>query len=68
MIGWGRKDRVTFPSEAKRAHEAFPDASLRWFDDCGHFRHWDKPSEAVRVILEATRAALEPAFTATAIR
>jgi pimeloyl-ACP methyl ester carboxylesterase len=54
VIGWGRNDRVTFPSQARRAQELFPDASLRWFDDCGHFPHWDQPSEAVRVILDAT--------------
>jgi pimeloyl-ACP methyl ester carboxylesterase len=54
VIGWGRQDRVTFPSQAQRAQELFPDASLRWFDDCGHFPHWDQPGETVRVILEAT--------------
>ena len=54
VIGWGRQDRVTFPSQAQRARELFPDASLRWFDDCGHFPHWDQPGETVRVILEAT--------------
>jgi pimeloyl-ACP methyl ester carboxylesterase len=55
VIGWGRRDRVAFPSQARRAQELFPDASLRWFDDCGHFPHWDRPSETVRVILDATR-------------
>jgi pimeloyl-ACP methyl ester carboxylesterase len=54
VIGWGRRDRVTFPSQAHRAQELFPDASLRWFDDCGHFPHWDQPADTVRVILEAT--------------
>ncbi len=54
VIGWGRQDRVTLPSQAKRAQELFPDASLRWFDDCGHFPHWDQPADTVRVILEAT--------------
>lgn len=54
VIGWGRRDRVTFPSQAQRAQALFPDASLRWFDDCGHFPHWDQPAETVRLILEAT--------------
>ena len=54
VIGWGRQDRVTFPGQAQRAQELFPDASMHWFDDCGHFPHWDQPSETIRVILEAT--------------
>ncbi|HKV17699.1 MAG TPA: alpha/beta fold hydrolase [Mycobacterium sp.] len=54
VIGWGRQDRVTFPSQAQRAQDLFPDASLRWFDRCGHFPHWDQPADTVRVILEAT--------------
>ncbi|MET0900312.1 MAG: alpha/beta fold hydrolase [Mycobacterium sp.] len=55
-IGWGRKDRVTFPAQAQRAVELFPDARLHWFEHCGHFPHWDRPAETVRLILEATGA------------
>ena len=53
-IGWGRNDRVTLPSEADTALQAFPDASLHWFTDCGHFPHWDRPEETVRLILDST--------------
>ena len=53
-IGWGRNDRVTFPGQAKRAVKLFPDARLHWFEHCGHFPHWDRPDEAVRLILETT--------------
>ena len=53
-IGWGRNDRVTLPSEAGTAMRAFPDASLHWFSNCGHFPHWDRPEETVRLILGAT--------------
>lgn len=53
-IGWGRNDRVTPPSEARRATELFPDATLHWFSDCGHFPHWDRPEETARLILDAT--------------
>lgn len=53
-IGWGRNDRVTLPSEADTAMQAFPDAALHWFADCGHFPHWDQPEETVQLILEAT--------------
>lgn len=53
-IGWGRKDRVTSASQATRAQALFPDATLYWFDDCGHFPHWDQPDEAARLILRFT--------------
>ncbi len=54
VIGWGRQDRVCFPLQARRAIELFPDARLHWFDNCGHFPHWDAPAEATRLILDGT--------------
>ena len=54
VIGWGRKDRVCLPRQAKRAIALFPDASLHWFEKCGHFPHWDVPAEATRLILDST--------------
>ena len=54
VIGWGRNDRVTLPSQAQRALQRFPDAKLHWFDSCGHFPHWDRPAETVRLILDST--------------
>jgi pimeloyl-ACP methyl ester carboxylesterase len=54
LIGWGRRDRVCFPSQAKLALEKFPDAQLYWFARCGHFPQWDQPSETVRLILDGT--------------
>jgi len=55
VISWGRRDRVCFPNQAKRALELFPDATLHWFERCGHFPQWDKPAETMRLILDATR-------------
>ena len=55
IIGWGRRDRVTFPSQAKRALNLFPDARLHWFNQCGHFPQWDRPRETARIILDGTR-------------
>jgi pimeloyl-ACP methyl ester carboxylesterase len=52
VIGWGRKDRVTPPSEARRAIQLFPDATLHWFSDCGHFPHWDQPEQTIQLILD----------------
>lgn len=54
VIGWGRQDRVTLPSQAARARERFPDAQLHWFEGCGHFPHWDAPDATVRLILANT--------------
>lgn len=54
MIGWGRRDLVTVPKQADRATHLFPDASLHWFERCGHFPQWDVPNEATRLILDST--------------
>ncbi|WP_339104793.1 alpha/beta fold hydrolase [Haloterrigena salinisoli] len=54
VIGWGRKDRVTLPRQAKRAANRFPGARFHWFEESGHYPHWDAPEEATRVILSAT--------------
>lgn len=54
VIVWGRRDRVTLARQAGRAAEGFPDAKLHWLKRCGHFPHWDRPEETVRVILDTT--------------
>lgn len=53
MIGWGRKDRLCLPRQARRAQAAFPQAALHWFEKSGHFPMWDQPEETVRLILDA---------------
>ena len=52
VIGWGRQDRVVFPSQAQRALAAFPSARLHWFEGCGHIPMWDRPKETSALILE----------------
>jgi pimeloyl-ACP methyl ester carboxylesterase len=54
VLGWGRRDRVTLPRQAARGQEAFPHATVHWFDRCGHFPMWDRPAETVEVVLRAT--------------
>lgn len=54
VLGWGRRDRVTLPRQAGRAQAAFPQATVHWFDRCGHFPMWDRPQETVQVVLAAT--------------
>ena len=54
VIGWGRKDRVCFPRQAKVAINLFPDAKMHWFENSGHFPHWDVPQQTVDLILKTT--------------
>ena len=54
VIGWGRRDRLCLPRQAKRAMAEFPGARMVWFDRCGHFPMWDRPRETVELILSAT--------------
>jgi pimeloyl-ACP methyl ester carboxylesterase len=58
VIAWGRRDRVCFPRQARRALALFPDAQLHWFDACGHFPQWDVPAETARLVLDATDSRL----------
>ena len=51
VIGWGKRDRLCFTSQAKRALELFPDASMHWFKHSGHFPHWDEPQATAQLIL-----------------
>ena len=53
-IGWGRNDRVCIPKQAARALKLFPDASLQWFENCGHFPHWDAPGPTIELIFKTT--------------
>jgi len=55
IIGWGKKDYVCLPRQAYRALDVFPDATLHWFENCGHFPHWDNPKETVDLILDNTK-------------
>lgn len=54
VIGWGRKDRLCLPKQARRAMAAFPTAKMHWFAQSGHFPMWDQPMETTDVILKAT--------------
>jgi pimeloyl-ACP methyl ester carboxylesterase len=64
VIGWGRNDLVCLPRQARRATTLFPDATLHWFDRCGHFPHWDRPAQTVELILATTAGPLGKAASA----
>lgn len=53
IIGWGRHDKLLFPSQATRAVAAFPGARLHWFNASGHFPMLDEPAAAGRLIRES---------------
>jgi pimeloyl-ACP methyl ester carboxylesterase len=56
ILGWGRQDRVCLPRQAKMALRVFPNAKIHWFENCGHFPHWDLPEETADLILRWTAA------------
>lgn len=65
MIGWGRHDRVCFPSQSVRALELFPDARLHWFADSGHFPQWDEPHQTARLILDTLLRSAQATHTSS---
>lgn len=52
MVVWGKKDRLCFCSQSKRALELFPHASIEYLDNCGHFPQWDRSNATAKLILE----------------
>lgn len=53
-IGWGRKDGLCLPNQARRALAAVPGADLHWFDESGHLPPWDEPGATADLLLTAT--------------
>lgn len=68
VIGWGRRDRVCFRWQARRALALFPDARLHRFARCGHFPQWDDPQATTRLILQATAGIADATWTLRAGR
>ena len=55
-IGWGTKDRLLLPRQAKRAAAEIPSARIVMLDDCGHVPMYDDPAAVARLILTAACA------------
>lgn len=53
-IGWGRKDRLLLPRQARRAGAEIPRARVVMLDDCGHAPTYDDPALVIRLILETS--------------
>ncbi len=54
-IGWGLRDRISWPRQSQRALASFPNAELTWFPRAGHYLHWDLPDDLAQFILHSTR-------------
>ncbi len=56
-VGWGRKDRLLLPRQARRAGREIPGARIVMLDDCGHVPTYDDPALVTRVLLEGSAGA-----------
>lgn len=56
-IGWGRRDLVLFPHQARRARRALPGARVVLLPGCGHVPMGDDPPRIAAFLLEGSRTA-----------
>jgi pimeloyl-ACP methyl ester carboxylesterase len=53
-IGWGRKDRLLPPRQARRAARVIPSARIVMLDGCGHIPTYDDPALVTQVLLDGS--------------
>ena len=53
-IGWGTKDRLLLPRQARRAAREIPSARIVMLEDCGHVPMYDDPAAVARLILDTS--------------
>lgn len=53
-IGWGTKDRLLLPRQAKRAAALIPNARIVMLEGCGHVPTFDDPPAVTRLLLEGS--------------
>ncbi len=56
-IGWGERDRLLIPRQARRAKRAIPSANLVMLPGCGHVPMYDDPEQVVTVLLAGSSVA-----------
>jgi pimeloyl-ACP methyl ester carboxylesterase len=54
-IGWGRRDLVLFPNQARRARRAIPTARIVVLRGCGHVPMCDDATQVAGVLLDGSR-------------
>lgn len=52
LVMVGRHDRVVPTTEGQKIAETMPDTRLYWFEDCGHFPHFEEEEHFNRVVAE----------------
>jgi len=50
LVCWGRQDRVVPVAHAEAAAARRPGARLRLFDRCGHWPHFEHPTDFVETV------------------
>jgi pimeloyl-ACP methyl ester carboxylesterase len=60
-VAWGTRDRILWPSQARRAADLLPTARHVSLPGCGHVPMHDEPELVARTILETCALAAEPA-------
>jgi pimeloyl-ACP methyl ester carboxylesterase len=60
-VAWGTRDRILWPSQARRAEVLLPAARHVRLPGCGHVPMHDEPELVARTILETCALAAEPA-------
>jgi pimeloyl-ACP methyl ester carboxylesterase len=53
-IGWGRRDRLLFPGQARVVKDRLPNARLVWLPGCGHVPMTDDPVLVADVLLHGS--------------
>lgn len=56
-IGWGTRDRILWPRQARRAAEMLPRARHVWLRDAGHVPMIDEPEQVASLILATCASA-----------
>jgi len=54
-IGWGSRDMLLVPRQARRARRRMPRARHVWLRGCGHVPTWDDPEQVAAVLLAGSR-------------
>jgi pimeloyl-ACP methyl ester carboxylesterase len=58
LIFWGKNDRVFPPEQGRRAAELIKGSELVYFENCGHYPHWEQPAlfagQALRFLIGKT--------------
>ena len=56
-IGWGTRDMLLIPRQARCARRRLPRARHVWLRGCGHVPTWDDPEQVAAVLLAGARGA-----------